>query len=137
MKSIVVVLLSLISLALVACDDSVSTSTDTPVISTEVPAPISTSLREDRVYVDTSNVPDPVYQIDAVEAFKEAKALHPVDGIALLKTFSELFNAKHKVSGGWKVAEKYDYFYNPNINYVYVALGVIDANGDRLVLIFN
>uniref|UniRef100_A0A6P7GWQ7 Uncharacterized protein LOC114341641 n=1 Tax=Diabrotica virgifera virgifera TaxID=50390 RepID=A0A6P7GWQ7_DIAVI len=137
MKSIVVVLLSLISLALVACDDSVSTSTDTPVISTEVPAPISTSLREDTVYVATSNVPDPVFQIDAVEVFKEAKALHPVDGIALLETFSDLFYAKHKVSGGWKVAEKYDYFYNPNINYVYIELMVNDANGERRVMIFN
>ncbi|XP_072379708.1 uncharacterized protein [Diabrotica undecimpunctata] len=129
MKSVLVVLLGLISLTIVAGQSSSTTS----VVSTAA----TTSINEDEVYVEHKNVPDPVYEIDAVEAFRKAKELFPIDSEDLLETFSKLFNTKHKVSGGWKVAEKCGYVYNPNANYMYIELRVIDNNGDRNVLIFN
>ncbi|XP_050499076.1 uncharacterized protein LOC126879825 [Diabrotica virgifera virgifera] len=141
MKSMFVVLLSLICLALLVAGDDpepASTSTETPVISTtEVPAPISTSIGEDKIYVEESNVTDPTYEIDAVEALKEAMALFPVDSKQLLETFSKLFNVKHQIDGGWKVAEKCSYVYIPNADSLYIELRVINSDGERLILIFS
>uniref|UniRef100_A0A6P7GF57 Uncharacterized protein LOC114341640 n=1 Tax=Diabrotica virgifera virgifera TaxID=50390 RepID=A0A6P7GF57_DIAVI len=150
MKSMCVVLLSLISLALVAGDypDYYTTSSEYyPVASTSIPGIMTTvtattSIGEDVVYVQDRQVPDPSYEIDAVEAFKEAKALHPgVDGTQLLETFSKLFNAKHTVKGGWKVVENLGPLYNPDEDYIYIELIVKDAKNSmefgRTVRIFN
>ncbi|XP_050499075.1 uncharacterized protein LOC126879824 [Diabrotica virgifera virgifera] len=144
MKSIFFILLSLMFLEFVVGDDvqyytdSTTSAPDPAPFWTTAPIPRSTSIGEDVVYVQDRQVPDPTYEIDAVEAFKEAKALHPVvDGTQLLETFSKLFNNKHPIDGGWKVVENLGPLYNPNADYIYIELRVIDANGDRTVRIFN
>uniref|UniRef100_A0A6P7GSI5 Uncharacterized protein LOC114341639 n=1 Tax=Diabrotica virgifera virgifera TaxID=50390 RepID=A0A6P7GSI5_DIAVI len=132
MKSILVVLFSLICLAFVAGQDDGSSST-----TNIAPTSASTSTGEDKIYVEESNVTDPTYEIDAVEALKEAMALFPVDSKQLLETFSKLFNVKHEVDGGWKVAEKCSYVYIPNADSLYIELKVINSDGERLILIWS
>ncbi|XP_050499077.1 uncharacterized protein LOC126879826 [Diabrotica virgifera virgifera] len=138
MKSILVVLFSLICLALVAGYPGEWISTYAPETPTP-PTPASTSSGEDEVYIQDRKVPDPIYEINALKAFKEAKALHPnLVSPEFLETFSKLFNDSHPVEGGWKVIGNFQFpYYNPNVDYIFIELRMQPYIYPYTIRIFN
>ncbi|KAG5899946.1 hypothetical protein JTB14_002494 [Gonioctena quinquepunctata] len=90
------------------------------------------------VTVKDSHVPNEQYEVDAVKFYLESLAKYPNDTTNRAKNFADLFQAKHSVEGGWRVAEGCSSMYTPGRggDYNHVSLNVIDGETKTVVKIF-
>ncbi|KAG5899947.1 hypothetical protein JTB14_002495 [Gonioctena quinquepunctata] len=88
------------------------------------------------VSVVESRVPNNTFEADATKSYLEAWALQPENREERIRSFSDLFQLKHPVDGGWRVAENCSVLYVPE-NYTYVNLNVSIGNTISTLRIFT
>ncbi|KAG5899945.1 hypothetical protein JTB14_002493 [Gonioctena quinquepunctata] len=83
-----------------------------------------------------SRVPNAKYETDAAQTLVESYMLLPNDHARRVKTFSNLFQLRNPVDGGWRVAEGCSVIHVPK-DYNYVNLNVVRGNTSSVITIYN
>lgn len=89
--------------------------------------------------INSSNVPDPKYEVLAVKGLEIAYNLYPNNLPKRLERFAEIFSARYPSSVGWKVGQtcKKIYQYSQDKTRTYVDINVVNKTVNFIVKIFE